>query len=92
MNNNADTAPPLHAADETGSEHGASASRRVCRRTRVKCQEPFVCVASPMEAVPDGVSEFFRAEDSAGWALVRGAVSCSIGWNVDSSSTPSANT
>jgi hypothetical protein len=71
---NADTAPPLHAADETGSEHGASPPRRVCRRARLACQEPFVWVASAMETVPDGASELVCRMGSAGWALVTGAV------------------
>jgi len=71
---NAGTAQPLHAAGETGSAHGASLSRGVYRRARLACQEPFVCVASAMETVPDGASEFVRMESSAGWTLVTGGV------------------
>src|SRR5262249_39064517 len=73
---NADITPPLHAADETGSEHGASPSRRVCLRMRLACQEPFVSVASAIKAVPD---EFVCTEGTVGWALVTGAFGCSTG-------------
>lgn len=47
------TLPPLPAADETGSEHGASSSRRVYGAGRLFSQEPFVGVAAAMEAVAD---------------------------------------
>ena len=47
------TLPPLPAADEISSEHGASSSRRVCRGLRLVSQEPFVGVAAAMEAVAD---------------------------------------
>jgi len=50
---NGGTAPPLHAEDETGSEHGASPSRRVCGKVQLVCQEPFVCVAAATEAIAD---------------------------------------
>jgi hypothetical protein len=45
------TLPPLPAADETSSEHGASLSRMVCGGVRLVSQEPFVGVAAAMEAV-----------------------------------------
>jgi hypothetical protein len=73
---NVGTGPPLHAAGETGSEHGASQSRRVCRRARLAYQEPFVCVASAMDAAPDGASNFVCTEGSAGWGLGTEAVDC----------------
>jgi hypothetical protein len=47
------TLPPLPAADETSSEHGASSLRTACGAVRLSCQEPFVCVAATMEAVAD---------------------------------------
>jgi hypothetical protein len=47
------TLPPLPAADETSSEHGASSSRRICGGVRLVSQEPFVGVAAAMEAVAD---------------------------------------
>ena len=71
---NADNAPPPHAADETGSEHGATPPRRVCRRARLEYQEPFVWVTSAMEAVMDGASGLVCGLGSAGWALVTGVV------------------
>ncbi len=47
------TLPPLPAADETSSEHGASLSRRPSGGIRLFFQEPFVCVAAAIEAVAD---------------------------------------
>ncbi len=47
---NVDTLQPLHAADETGSEHGASLPPRVFVRVPTVCQEPFVSVAAVMVA------------------------------------------
>jgi len=47
------TLPPLPAADETSSEHGASLSRRACGGVRLVSQEPCVGVAAAMEAVAD---------------------------------------
>lgn len=44
------TLQPLHAADETGSGHGASLPPRVLARVRPECQEPFVCVTAVMGA------------------------------------------
>src|SRR5438876_2684718 len=63
---NEGTGPPLHAADETGSERGASPPWRVCRRARLAYQEPFVSVVSAMVTVPDGDSEFVWRMGSAG--------------------------
>jgi hypothetical protein len=47
------TLPPLPAADETSSEHGASSSRKICGGVLLVSQEPFVGVAAAMEAVAD---------------------------------------
>src|SRR5439155_19273418 len=74
---NEGTGPPLHAADETGSERGASPPWRVCRRARLAYQEPFVSVVSAMVTVPDGDSEFVWRMGSAGGALLSGAAGCS---------------
>jgi hypothetical protein len=41
----ADILPPLHAADETSSEHGATATRGPFGSIRLARQEAFVCVA-----------------------------------------------
>jgi hypothetical protein len=40
-----DILPPLHAADEISTEHGATAPRKVSGRIRLARQEAFVCVA-----------------------------------------------
>jgi hypothetical protein len=47
------TLPPLPAADETSSEHGASSSRRVLGEGPLVSQEPFVGIAAAMEGVAD---------------------------------------
>src|SRR4029077_12093864 len=71
------TLPPLPAADETCSEHGASSSRRVCGGGRLVCQEPFVGVAAAMEAGADA-SDLVGAWTSADEVMLAGAVGCSI--------------
>jgi len=61
-----DTAMPLHAADETSSEHGANSSPRLCRMVRLACQKPFVTEPSAMEEAADAASEFLWRETAVG--------------------------
>jgi hypothetical protein len=46
-----DTLPPLHAADGTSSEHGASLSPGVSGTWSLLFQEPFVCVAGASDLI-----------------------------------------